>query len=387
MIRSLIAPALVLSAGIAVAAPLDFRETIESTQWTREDERTWMSPMVSAEAPFDEMIYSWSVPMEDGEGFRLYFRVGFGEQETSPWLYAGYWGVVSDKVSSRKNPEFEHGRVEMDQLLLEKSADRFQFQIVDSAGMGLSTMPRIDVVLTDNKAPGEPPPRVRPTVASPILDLPFRAQVDSQGNRTPDRCQTAAVATAMEFFGTSVGLEDLLPWTYDDEYDYPGIWPRTIGVARQHGYDGYIDRFRGWESARAAIEEGKVILCSINPRRSLNLQAPPYGPIGGHIVALNGFTGDGRVVTTDSALSKDGKGTLCQWLMEDFEKVWFDTKGGVGMVIVPPPGFEPKLVAEIPPFPMEQRMEEKAKRAAEEAAKKAAAEAAAAAEKAETNYQ
>ena len=83
-------------------------------------------------------------------------------------------------------------------------------------------------------------------------------------------------------------------------------------------------------------------------------KAPPYPQIGGHIVALNGVTDDGRVVVTDSALWKTNRGYCLQWFQEDFEEVWMKTKGGVGMVICPPPQAQMKLVKNLPPFPADR---------------------------------
>jgi hypothetical protein len=73
--------------------------------------------------------------------------------------------------------------------------------------------------------------------------------------------------------------------------------------------------------------------------------------MGNHIVALCGVTDDGRVVVTDSALGKDGSGHLCQWLQVDFETIWMRTKGGVAIVICPPPGAVPREVSDLAPFP------------------------------------
>ncbi len=66
------------------------------------------------------------------------------------------------------------------------------------------------------------------------------------------------------------------------------------------------------------------------------------------------MTDDGRVVVTDSALGKSGRGYLCQWLQSDFEKVWMRTKGGVAMVICPPAGAVVRAVTNLPPFPKDR---------------------------------
>ena len=98
------------------------------------------------------------------------------------------------------------------------------------------------------------------------------------------------------------------------------------------------------------MAENQVILGSIKMPPG-NYKAPPYPQIGGHIVALNGVTDDGRVIVTDSALWKDNRGWRLQWYKEDFEKVWMKTKGGVGMVICPPATAPVKRVPDLPPFP------------------------------------
>jgi hypothetical protein len=157
----------------------------------------------------------------------------------------------------------------------------------------------------------------------------------------------------MEYFNKPVGLEDIVPLTYDVEYDFPGIWPRTIGAGIQHGFEAYIDRFRDWDYVRKTVAENKVILCSIKMPPG-EYKAPPYPQMGGHIVALNGVTDDGRVVVTDSALWKENRGYCLQWFKEDFEKVWMKTKGGVGMVICPPAQATVKVIKNLPPFPKER---------------------------------
>jgi hypothetical protein len=168
-----------------------------------------------------------------------------------------------------------------------------------------------------------------------------------------DRCQSAALASALEYFGKSVPLEDITRFTYDPEYNYPGLWPRVIAAAGEHGYDGYIERFRDWEQVRQALAENKIILCSMRMKEG-DCEAPPYPSMGNHIVALCGVTDDGRVVVTDSFLGKSGKGYLCQWLQSDFETVWMRTKGGIAMVICPPAGAVERRVADLPPFPAER---------------------------------
>lgn len=345
------------SAQPKVVRPIDSRLTVAASQFTNAADGSWATGEVAPEFAFDELIYSWHLRVRAGEGFRLYLRVRAESGDYSPWLYGGCWGKVK-QVGKRQEPVFKWGKVAMDQLLLKCKARTFQFSIVDEGDSTLSGPPSFTVVATDNS----PTPALaqrytskRAASATPalILDLPLRRQADSKGTPIPDRCQSAALATAMQYFDKPVGLEDIVPLTCDVEYDYPGIWPRTIGAGIQFGFEAYIDRFRDWDYVRKTVAENKVILCSIKMLPG-QYKAPPYPNIGGHIVALNGVTDDGRVIVTDSALWKENRGYCLQWYKEDFEKVWMKTKGGVGMVICPPPQAQRKLIKDLPPFPLDR---------------------------------
>lgn len=336
-----------------ITAPLDARQTVAAGDWRPEAQGEWTTGVRRADFPFDELIYSWSVRLPERQGFRLYLRVGFGPGDESPWLYAGYWGVV-ELVASRSNPTFEDGVVELDQLLLTREAVDYTFKLVDAGKEPLTVFPALHVILTDNPEGASARP-ARNASDWPILDLPLRRQVSSTGEPMPDRCQSAALATALEYYGTSVPIEQIVELTNDPEYDYPGIWPRTLGAATQLGFEAYIERFRTWDDVRRAVAENKVILASMRVPRGLGYIAPPYWSLGGHIVAINGVTADGRVIVTDSALGKDGRGFRCQWLQSDFEKVWMDVKGGVGMVICPPAHAQMKTVDALEPFPRGDR--------------------------------
>ncbi len=345
------------STQLASIRPIDARLTVTPSQFRREEEGSWVTSELRPAFAFDELIYSWQLRLKYGQGFRLYLRVRSEQGEHSPWLYGGCWGRVREG-GKRQEPTFAWGKVAMDQLLLTRKARSFQFRVVEEGIWPLNGLPAFSVVVTDN-APTPalaqrytPKPAVRGAPAV-ILDLPLRRQADSKGNPIPDRCQSAALATAMEYFDKPVGLEDIVPLTFDVEYDFPGIWPRTIGAGIQHGFEGYIDRFRDWDYVKKTVAENKVILCSIKMPRG-QYKAPPYPQIGGHIVALNGVTDDGRVVVTDSALWKTNRGYCLQWFQEDFEKVWMKTKGGVGMVICPPAQAEMKLIKDLPPFPADR---------------------------------
>ena len=345
------------SAAPATNAPLDWRHRLPASAFQKTGAGEWTSSLVQPAFPFDELIYSWHLH-RPGDAFRLYLKVVFASGDETDWLPAGYWGAVKDLAAKRERPLFERGVLDMDWLKLKTRATGFRFKVA-AAGVKplLAEPPALTVIATDNHPPSPQAvsraARTEPDAGARVLDVPLRRQFDTRGERLIDRCQSAALASAMEYFGKSVPLEKIVRHTFDEEYAYPGIWPRVLGAAQEFGFESYIERFRNWAAVRRALAENKVILCSMRMKPG-ECEAPPYPSMGNHIVALCGVTDDGRVVVTDSYLGKSGRGYLCQWRRSDFEKVWMRAKGGVAMVICPPAGAVEHRVASLPPFPQDR---------------------------------
>ncbi len=341
-----------------ISLPIDYRCTLQAESFKSDSQGEWVSVWTRSRMSFDELIYSWKLKPLKNNGVRFYLQVRLVNGKESPWLYAGYWGTVS-LITSRNIPQFEEGKLDLDQLLLKTKATHFRFKAVPETPSSEFTPPLMYVITTDNQSPKklssekihQLPGRTIP--ATLVLDIPHRLQVDSQGNSMPNRCQSAALAAAMEYLGKKVPLENISDSVTDPEYDLYGIWPRTVQTAIDMGFDAYIDRFRDWNHVYKALKQNKVILCSITMPEDADYLYPPYPGISGHIVAMSGISKDGRVFITDSAIGllRRGESHPTQWLREDFEKIWMGNKGGVGMVICPPQGYPMKELKTINPFP------------------------------------
>jgi hypothetical protein len=335
--------------------PVDFRKRVPPSAFQRVAPQVWVTGEINPGGPFDELIYSWQIA-RPGDTFRLQLQVVFAPGDQTDWLPAGYWGAGNDLVRNRSIPKFDRGVLDMDWVKLKAKATGVRFKVVATGTNIPAAPPALTLVATDNHpVRGGGASRIARAAKPPgrVLDVPLRRQFDSQGRRMIDRCQSAALASAMEYFGRTLPLEQITRHTFDVEYNYPGVWPRVIGAAQEFGFDGHIERFRDWAEVRRALAENKMLLCSMrmNPGEC---QSPPYRSMGNHIVVLCGITDDGRVVVTDSYLGKSGDGRLCQWLQSDFEKVWLKAKGGIAMVILPPKNANARLVADLPPFPKDR---------------------------------
>ena len=47
--------------------------------------------------------------LRTGDTFRIQLKAVFGPGDESPWLDAGFWGAVTNRVTNRKAPTFDRG--------------------------------------------------------------------------------------------------------------------------------------------------------------------------------------------------------------------------------------------------------------------------------------
>ena len=243
----------VASSASATNTPLDWRHEIKPSAFQKTVKGEWTSKIVTPAFAFDELIYSWKLH-QPGDAFRLYLKAVFGPSDETDWLYAGYWGAVSDSITNRQRPTFDRGTLDMDWLKLTTKATGFRFKVVSAGEKSLKTPPSLTVVATDNHAKLSASRAESKQPRGRVFDVPLRRQMNTQGEWMKDRCQSAALASAMEYYGKTERLEDIVHFTNDPEYNYPGLWPRVIGAAQEFGFEGYIDRFRDWtEIGRAHV--------------------------------------------------------------------------------------------------------------------------------------
>ncbi|MDX1971937.1 MAG: C39 family peptidase [Candidatus Sumerlaeia bacterium] len=338
---------------LAVASHGQPQSQIKKTQFNKQSEGVWTSTLLEYTPGFTEALYSWTSDNETP--FRLEMQVGFPDGFTSPWMYAGYHvQPVGEKVT--EEPTFERGTLAIDHLLLKQPAQTLQFRILLEEGH--SKLPKGTEMHVEVFTPNEATQQQRQneelaklSMADQFLDLPLRRQMSSTGEKMDDTCQTASLATALEYYGKIVPNELLFSCINDTVYDYPGVWPRVTETATRYGLRSRVTRFQTWAEVNAALEKGTVILCSIRMPEGGDYIAPPYAKIGGHIIALNGFSSDDRIVVTDSALGESGEGYRCQWKRADFEKIWFEQKGGIAMIVEAPEKAVIRRFNELPPFP------------------------------------
>jgi hypothetical protein len=88
-------------------------------------------------------VYSWDARLSESEAFRIYLKAVFGPGDETEWLYAGFWGPVTDPVIGREKPTFDRGLVDMDWLKMKAKAVSYQFKVVSAGTKPLAGPPAL----------------------------------------------------------------------------------------------------------------------------------------------------------------------------------------------------------------------------------------------------
>lgn len=311
-----------------------------------DDERTrfprrgrWNSPEVVTDMPFTEFVPSYNAETPGNSGLTLHVRSRDMESgEWSPWLYIGQWGNTQHYPS--RTTRFEHGRVRVDNLILERPADAFQLRVdLYSYSMGEHVeIPSLRLLSASYSGVVEDEER-RAALASerPIVEgewarslpVPFIPQRDSGPEIGGSTCSPTSTTMVMAYRGVEIPLVENCLAIYDREYGIFGNWARAVGQASEYGLDGYLTRVRSWEDVKAYIAEGTPLIASIRFRDG-EFPSNVMDSTNGHLIVIRGMTPEGDIIVNDSA-SRD-RGEEVVYKPDELAAAWFD-KGGITYVI------------------------------------------------------
>lgn len=293
---------------------------------------------------FTELLPSWNPRgVSAGEGLTLWVRSRDQQsRQWSPWLYLGRWGDAAAPAPPSREVRFEHGRVAVDLLELDRPADAFQVQVRSVSGRKPLGIPltRIAVVVS---GPGERASarHVAPLTASDRdlvrrgawrrdLPVPFLPQKMLPRPLWSRGCSPTATTMVLQYRGRA----DATPTrtaeaVYDAEHDIYGNWGRAVAYAGSLGLDAELARFRTWDQLKAAIARGQPVIASIRFGPG-EFPSNPMSDTAGHLIVIRGLTAGGDAIVNDSALGQEGDGIV--YKAEELARAWLG-KGGVGYVI------------------------------------------------------
>ncbi len=317
-----------------------------------DDERTrfprrgrWTSPEVNTRIPFSELIPSYNARTPGESGLALHVRVR--DEETgdwSPWLYIGQWGRTIHWPSRRI--EFDHGKVNVDNLVLDRHADAFQMRVdmydynlpapgEDAAPEDVPSLRLLAVnysgVVEDEDKRRELG-RGRPIAEGEWardLPVPFIPQRQSGPEIGGSTCSPTSVTMAMAYRGVEIPLLENCLDIYDPEYGIFGNWARGVAQAGEHGLNSWLTRVRSWEEVKSYIAEGTPLIASIRFGEG-EFPSNVMSSTSGHLILIRGMTEEGDLIVNDPASPSRGDGVV--YVAEELANAWWG-RGGVTYVI------------------------------------------------------
>ncbi len=304
----------------------------------------WTSPEVETTIPFSELIPSYNAETPGESGVNFHVRVRDAESgDWSPWLYIGQWGTTVHWPS--RTIEFDHGKVNVDNLVLERLADGFQMRVdfydyglpAESAADG-GAVPSLRLLavnysgVVEDEELRERYGRGRPIAEGDwarSLPVPFIPQRDSGPEIGGSTCSPTCVTMAMAYRGVEMPLVANCLAIYDREYAIFGNWARGVAQAGEHGLNAWLTRVRSWEDVKSYIAEGTPLIASIRFGEG-EFPSNVMNSTNGHLILIRGMTEDGDLIVNDPASRDRGEGVV--YVAEELANAWWG-RGGIAYVI------------------------------------------------------
>lgn len=296
--------------------------------------------------PVNEVIPSWNGSASGDSGFRVWMRAT-GPAVDTPWIAAGSWGRIADDVTTRI-AQFPGGMYDIDSLVLDSPATTLQFRVDlvrATVEVPSPIFRRLHLSLTNSLGGAAKSADKRPMVSGTLgnlkttetLRLPFRSQVVPRKEIINRICAASSLSMILEANGVNLPTQYVAEVLYDPPADAFGVWNRVVQAGCQlGGLNGYITRYRSWDTVRDEMAKGSLVVASIRLKMG-ELRQPPrvYQKRGtlGHLIVINGFAPNGRIIVNNPASKDTGPNEL--WLQEDLARAWFQ-KGGVALVFPRP---------------------------------------------------
>ncbi|WP_428387820.1 C39 family peptidase [Mucisphaera sp.] len=298
---------------------------------------TWISPEIQTEFPFTEVLPSWNLHTPDRTGVSFFVRSKDAETgEWSPWLYLGQWG--EREAALEIETEFEHGKVLVDYLVLDRPAVAYQLKArFESASLdpdATPTLRRFVTIYSGRVGQGVQPEQVQATTEpangwARDLTVPFRAQGIEHASIRSRICSPTSTSMVMAYFGVDLPTVQNALAIYDPESRLFGNWHRAVAYASHHGLEGELVRVRDWNQVKRYIADGQPLICSIRFREG-EFPSNVMKFTGGHLITIRGLTPEGDAIVNDSASKDQGYGVV--YKADELARAWIG-RGGVTYVI------------------------------------------------------
>lgn len=295
----------------------------------------WTSPWITRPA-FERAVVSWN----GGASFNVELRVAHATN-VSPWLTLAEWPDARGGGGTLEAAGF--GAIAIDEFVAADGCrfDRVQVRLIGDA-RGLER------VFITTSLGGAVPPGPRPT-HDLALDVPPRSQHEVPPPLGARLCSPTSTCMALAYFGIDVATVALAARSFDARHRIHGNWPRAIAAAAEHGVSGCVTRIDGWRALERWLEAGAVVVASVTVSAG-ELTGAPYDATSGHLLVVRGVA---RTVLVNDPAAATRSEVRRSYAFDEFERVWFERKGGVAYVFGPAVLRGVRDAVEATPFPPE----------------------------------
>jgi hypothetical protein len=338
---------------------------------------TWTSPILPLSFPFDELVSSWNAKTPAGTWIQSEVQPQLDDGHWAKWYVLGRWasGDADFHRTSVGGQGDADGFVSIDTFFAKDHpaiAYRLRLTLLRKAGTSATpTVTRYGAVASDltNQKNTFPSPT---SMAGTTIDLGVPRysqeihhdeypQFDGGGEAWCSPTSTSMVVgywtqkTGTQYAPTSAEtawVNPLFPdpWVdftaravYDYHYQGAGNWPFNTAYAASRGLVADVTQLHDLREAEPFIRAGIPLVASI-AFTSNKLDGADIKSTNGHLVVIEGFTGNGNVIVNDPA-SPDDASVRHVYDREQFERAWIPASGGIVYVDRPAGWPTPSLTA------------------------------------------
>ncbi len=287
------------------------------------------SAVVSAPAPFDDLVGSFSADVPPGGSVELWAKVRTAAG-WSDWYALGT--QTADGWASAPKAEDATAALDVDELKLKLPADAARWRLKFRAGRRPVTLRSVALALSDGGAPARPPafstgPWVRELPVSP------RSQLETPDKDKHDLCSPTSLSMLLEFWGRKRTTQTVAQGVRDRTSLLYGNWPANAAYAAAAGLDARVARLNSLDDLQDEVAAGRPVAVSVTFGPG-ELPGAPIRRTAGHLMVVIGFTKTGDVIVDDPA-AKTRAQVRRVYPRAAFHKVWRVNKRGLAYLIGP----------------------------------------------------
>jgi hypothetical protein len=328
---------------------------------------TWTSAPTTLAFPWNELVSSWNAQTPAGTWIQVEVRPTLDNGHEAKWYILGQWtyGDSDFHRTSVGGQGDADGFVAIDTFFAKDHpavSYRLRLTLFRRAGSTASpTVTRLSAIASNYKnQKGSFPSSTTMDGTAIDLGVPQYSQeihhqefeqFDGGGEAWCSPTSTSMVVAYWDqmFPGNGYAPSDeemswvpyAEPWVdytaryvFDYHYNGAGNWPFNTAYAAGRGLEADVTMLHNLREAEPFIQHGIPLVASV-AWNSNQLDGADIKSTNGHLLVIEGFTGDGSQVIVNDPATPPGGVVKHYYDREQFERAWLPPSGGIVYVIRP----------------------------------------------------